>query len=295
MADLRDMQLLVALSRHQHFARAADECGISQPAFSGRIRNMESSFGVPLVKRGNRFLGFTAEGDIVLKWASKMLADAKGMRQEIDLMKGALTGKLSIGAVPTALTFAADVPAALRNLHPELSLEIVSASSSDIRRGLEDFSLDAGVTYLDEDGITNSFRTDPLYEERYVLLVPAAMAPRLEGAATWREAAGLPLCLLTRNMNNRRIIDDVFLQIGAAPVPVMETNAFTAAFAQVASGAAATIAPERLATSLPIAKGAIRLALEEPLVERRIGLVMVERDPMPPAMAVLKTALMTLL
>lgn len=49
------MQLLVALARHRHFARAARDVGISQPAFSMRIRKLEENLGVAIVRRGNRF------------------------------------------------------------------------------------------------------------------------------------------------------------------------------------------------------------------------------------------------
>ncbi len=290
MIDFRDMQLLTALAQHRHFARAADSCGISQPAFSGRIRNMEKDLGVPLVQRGNRFLGLTPEGEVVLGWSRKMLADAEGLRQEIAALKGSLTGRLAIGAVPTALSFIAQVPAAIRARHPDLRLEIISASSTAIRRGLEDFSLDAGVTYVDEkDG--PGFRSVPLYDETYVLLSPPAFAPRETGTATWAEAATLPLCLLTRDMNNRRIIDAVFEDVGAVPRPVMETNAFTAAFSQVASGAAATIAPVKLADSLPLAAGTIRLDLVEPTARHQIGLITVERDPVPPSLTALAEVL----
>lgn len=290
MIDLRDMQLLVALGQHRHFARAAAACGISQPAFSGRIRNMERGFGVPLVKRGNRFEGLTGEGEVVLRWSRKMLADAEGMRQEMALLKGTLTGRLAIGAVPTALSFIARVPAALRALHPDLRLEIISASSTAIRRGLEDFSLDAGVTYAKGEG-GPGFRVVPLYDETYVLLSPPALAPRAAGTATWAEAAALPLCLLTRDMNNRRLIDAVFAKVGAVPDPVMETNAFTAAFSQVAGGAAATIAPVALADSLPLAPGTVRLDLVEPEARHAIGLLMAERDPVPPALTALGAVL----
>jgi DNA-binding transcriptional LysR family regulator len=293
MIDLRDMQLLDALAQHRHFARAADACGISQPAFSGRIRNMEADFGVPLVQRGNRFLGLTKEGEVVLRWSRKMLADAEGMRQEIAALKGSLTGKLAIGAVPTALSFVAQIPAALRTLHPDLTLEIISASSTVIRRGLEDFSLDAGVSYI-EGADLPGFRSVPLYDETYVLLAPPGIAPRTSGTATWAEAATLPLCLLTSDMNNRRIIDTVFAEVGAAPKPVMETNAFTAAFAQVASGAAATIAPSKLADSLPIGANTVRLALTEPMASRVIGLVTADRDPVPPAVQAMMTTAMAI-
>ncbi len=290
MTDLRDMQLLAALARHRHFARAADECGISQPAFSARISNLEQSLGAPIVKRGNRFLGFTAEGEIVLKWAHTLLADADGLRQDIEAARGALSGELKIGVVPTALAYVAMLPPRLRMLHPDLAIHIISASSSQIARGLEDFSLDAGITYLDED-VPAALKTTHLYDERYVLVVPPEMAPRQSGDATWAEAAALPLCLLTQDMRNRRIIDETFRAVDATPRPVMETNAFTAALAQVATGTAATIAPERLAESLPIASEAVLLSLVDPVVTKPIGVVISDRDPAPPTVLALFKAL----
>lgn len=290
MADLRDMQLLAALARHKHFARAADECGISQPAFSARIRNLETTLGTPIVKRGNRFMGFTPEGEIALKWARRMVADADGLRQDIEAARGALSGRISIGAVPTAVTFAARSPAVLRAAHPDLTIQLFSMTSVEIRRGIEDFTLDAGVTYTDDESIAG-LRSEELYREQYVLLAPPALAPRRDGSATWREAAQLPLCLLTKNMRNRQIIDEIFTRVDATPRPIMETNDFVAALAQVASGALATIAPEYLADSMPYAEASVRLPLIEPEVIRPIGLVMADRDPMPPAMRALSKAM----
>lgn len=283
MADLRDMELVAALARHEHFARAAEESGISQPAFSARIRNLEKTLGVPIVKRGNRFLGFTPEGDIVLKWARRIIFDADGLRQEVQAAKGALIGRLSIGAVPTALTFAAQVPAQVRAAHPDLTMRLLSMTSTDVLRGIENFTLDAGITYLDDPAL-GALKTMPLYDEQYVLMVPPALAPRQSGTATWKEAAELPLCMLTSDMKNRQIIDEIFASVGAAPQPVMETNALVAALAQVASGTLATVAPELLADTLPIAQGAVRLRLIEPEAARSIGLVMADREPLPPAL-----------
>ena len=285
MPDLRDMQLLAALARQKHFARAADECGISQPAFSARIHNLELDLGVPVVKRGNRFLGFTPEGMIALKWAHRLLGDADGLRQEIEAARGALSGRLSVGVIPTALAFVARVPAALRTAHPGLTIQLFSLTSAQIGQGLEDFSLDAAVGYIDLErpaAVTGEL----VYQERYVLLAPTHLAPRREGGtATWAEAAALPLSLLTRNMRNRRILDETFLaHVGHLPQPVLETNDFTAALAQVAMGASATIVPEVLADSLALASDVTHLRLVAPVVERPVGLLVVEREPVPPAL-----------
>lgn len=290
MTDLRDMEMLVALAHNRHFARAADECGISQPAFSARIRNLEIELGIPIVRRGNRFLGFTAEGEIVIKWARQLLSDAEGMHQEIAAAKGAISGRLLIGAVPTALTYAAHTLERLRKKHPGLVIEIHSATSKEIWQGLEAFTLDAGITYM-EPPIPKSLKVDPLYDERYVLLAPKSLAPRKRGTATWAEAAALPLCLLTQNMRNREILNEVFAGIGAAPNIVMETNALTAALVQVETGTAATIAPEVLVETRYFSKDVAKLKLTEPDVSKPICLAIVAREPALPAVGILAKSL----
>ena len=228
MPDIRNLKLLVSLSHHKHFSRAAEDCGISQPAFSARIRSIEEEFGLPLVRRGNKFMGFTREGEVMLRWARKILADVEGMRQEIDALNSNLKGKLVVGTIPTALPFAADVSAQLRRDHPNLSIEIQSLSSTQIDIRLNDYSLDAGLTYVaDADPDTIEF----LYNETYALIAPESLAPRKRGTATWAEAAQLPLCLLTTNMRNRQFVDEVFEQIDVSPTIVMQTSGFTAALA----------------------------------------------------------------
>ncbi|MEM8950909.1 MAG: LysR family transcriptional regulator [Pseudomonadota bacterium] len=282
MPELRDMELLAALAKNRHFARAAAECGISQPAFSARIHNLELKLGAPIVKRGNRFMGFTEEGEIALKWAHRMIADARGLRQEIEDARDALSGKLVIGVVPTALTLVSKVAAALRDDHPSLIIQVLSHSSVDIAKGLEEFSIDAGVTYLNSILPAES-TSRHIYDERYECLMPRSIAPDVENDITWQEAARLPLCLLTGNMRNRKIINNAFEAADAAPNLVMETNAFTAALVQVASGTAATIAPEVLIDNIGVADDVVRLKLIEPTVVEPIGIVISKHEPRLPA------------
>jgi len=282
MPDLRDMELLAALARNKHFARAAADCGISQPAFSARIRNLELDLGAPIVLRANRFMGFTREGEIALKWAHQMIADARGLRQEIDRARGELTGWLTIGVVPTALSFVATIAAELRSAHPALVIRVLSHSSTEITEGLESFSLDAGVTYL-ESTLPAGCQVQPAYSECYEILAPRALVPQDRDAITWAEAAPIPLCLLPRNMMNRRIMDQAFEAAEATPNIVMETNAFTAALVQVTSGTAATIAPAMLIEHTTLPEAVARLKLTSPLIEKPVGVVTPEREPRLPA------------
>ena len=287
MAEIRDLKLLVSLAYHKHFSRAAEDCGISQPAFSTRIRKLEEEYAIPLVRRGNKFIGFTREGEVVLKWARRLLIDVEGMRQEIEAMSNNLTGKLVVGTIPTALPFAALVSKNLRQTHPNLSIEIQSLSSRQIEIRLNDFSLDAGITYVEGADPEN---TEKLYDETYILIAPESLAPRRSGTATWAEAAKLPLCLLTPDMRNRQFVDESFKSINMKPTVVMEANGFTAVLVQVASGSAATVAPKSVAETYFSIQSSVKLDLVEPMLTHAIGLTIKEQSPEPPVIRAFRDA-----
>ena len=288
MPELRDLELLVSLSRHKNFSHAAADCNISQPAFSTRIRKLEEGFKLPLVRRGNSFLGFTREGEVALKWARKLLADAEGMRQEINALRNNLDGKLTLGVIPTAMPFAARVSSQLRRKHPNLSIEIHSQSNRQITRRLNDFSLDAGIMYFDD---ADPDTTVKLYEERYVLIAPQTLASGYENQVTWAEAARFPLCLLTSDMRNRQLIDAVFEQVTALPTVVMEASGFTAVLAQVASGNAATIAPVSVAETFLALSLTVQFDLVEPVMTHPIGLSIKDQSPVLPVVQALRQAI----
>ena len=278
MLDLRDMEILTALAQHCHFQRAADACGISQPAFSTRLRNLEKKLGTPLVRRGNRYVGLTPEGEIALLWARRILQDAEGMRQDISAAKDGLSGHVSIGAVPTTVSFAARASILLRKSHPGLTVEIRSASSDQIQRELASFALDVGITYSNR--ISGSgLQVEHLYEERYVLVAPRSLVEASGDSITWRQAGKIPLCLMSADMNNRKIIDRVFSGIGIEPILALETNAFTAALVQVTAGLAGTIVPELLIENLNLPPDLVALPLQDPMISEPIGLATAALDP----------------
>lgn len=290
MIDLRDMELMLAVSRHRHFARAADEIGLSQPALSMRIRKLEQQLGAVLIKRGNRFQGFTAEGDIVLRHARQLLDDARAMRQELRSVDGELSGTLNIAAIPSALGFAARIPQRLAAAHPLIKMRLHSASSLAIQQGIEDGVFDAGISY--EDGVRGEFSIlSSLYLERYVLAVPADLAPRKSGTATWAEAASLPLSLLIRQMQNRRIIDGLFEDLGQSAQIVAEANAFSTCLIHAREGFAATIVPEILLDTTDLPAHVVTLNLAEPDVTKNIGLIAARRAAELPTILALRQVL----
>ena len=286
--DIRDMEILNALSQHGHFQRAANACGISQPAFSTRLRKLESKLGVQLVRRGNKFVGLTSEGEIALLWARRILQDAKGMQQEIDAAKRGLSGRVTMGVVPTAVAFAAKVASVLRKSHPGLSIEIRSGSADQIQLDLTSNRIDVGITYQNHTRGA-AYHAEHLYDERYVLVAPRHMFPEPTNEISWQQAAAIPLCLLSSDMNNRRIVDQVFADIGVKPIVTLETNAFVAALVQVEAGLAGTIAPEFLVENIHLPPELVVMPLVSPDVSEPIALATAkESTQMPLVLETLK-------
>jgi len=172
---------------------------------------MEESLGVLLVERGQRFRGFTTEGEKVLEWAQHVISDYDGLRQNLSEMRSGLVGQLRIGAIPVTLPIISLLTTPFAKCHPRTNMVIRSLTSIEIQRGLDDFSLDIGVTYLDNEPLAR-VRRFQLYMERYVLLTRKASNEGLSGRAaiSWSEAAAYPLCLLTSDMQNRAFLTCTF-------------------------------------------------------------------------------------
>ena len=278
--DLRDLEVIVALAEHRHFSRAADTCGISQPALSGRIRKLETDLGVPIVTRGNRFEGFTVEGEIALQWARRLLADKDGLLQDISRIRETVTGKLTIGVIPSSLPMISRLTVPFALAHPNVEITILSRTSIEIQRGLDTFVFDAGVTYLHNEPLSNVL-TRPLYKERYVLVCARPMVGENRQTINWADAADLPLCLLTTDMQNRRIIDMLFGQAGKVPNAHIFTNSFVAIVGHLRSGQIASVLPVDQANVMNL-DGLVALPLTDPDAEHEIGLVISDREPILP-------------
>ncbi|GAA0994413.1 LysR family transcriptional regulator [Acrocarpospora macrocephala] len=277
---LRQLEYLVALARERHFARAAASCHVSQPSLSAAIRKLERELDVPIVRRGRKFDGLTPEGERVLLWAHRILAEADALRQDLSLMRSSLSGTLRMGAIPTALTAASLLTTPFCERHPHARVSLASLSSREITRRLADFELDVAMTYLDGEPLGN-VRTTPLYEERYLLLTPddAELAGR--AFVRWTEVAALPLCLLAPEMRNRRILDGIFEWAGVVAVPAVETDTVSALYAHVATHRWSSVIAHAWLHMFGVPDGMRVIPLENPRQAPRVGLVIADRTPEP--------------
>src|SRR6201999_470948 len=120
----------------------------------------------------------------------------------------------------TALPVVAEITAPLLLDHPSLDLEIRSFSSQEITAQLDSFAIDAGITYLDNEPIGPLLGL-PLYREHYVFLTAGEQRAK---KLRWAALDGAALCLLSSEMQNRRIVDAALRESGASARARIESN-----------------------------------------------------------------------
>ncbi|WP_099042109.1 LysR family transcriptional regulator [Mycobacterium neglectum] len=269
---LRQLEYFVAVARERHFARAAEACYVSQPALSTAIAKLERELNVTLINRGQNFEGLTIEGERLVVWAKRLLADHHGLKAEAAALRSGISGTLRLGTGPTVSTTMAQPVAAFCALHPLAKVKVCSRlSSTELLRQLRNFELDAAIAHFgpdDQSGLT----VVPLYEEQYVLLVSGDKLAPGARTITWAEAAELPLALLSPDMRFRQFIDKAFASSGAVATPQVETDSVASLYAHVATGSWASVVPHTWLPAMPVTSGARAIRLVEPDTTAQISM-----------------------
>ena len=274
---LRQFQYLIALEQEGHFSRAAERCFVSQPSLSSAIKKLEEELGVPIILRDQKFQGFTAEGQRVVEWAKRLLADRSAMLEELAIMKKNLHGRLRIGAMPTSSPMLPIVARLFQQQYPSVQIDIQFMGIDQVTLALKNFELDVGITDLEE--LSDSrLETLPLYDEPLHLLMPDNDWLQDHSTVNWIEAADLPLCLLSPSMRERQMIDAAFSGVDCKPEPQLESNSIFQLAFHVMGGNLATIVPKRF-NELP---GTRSKLLVNPTVTQKLGLVWASGNPILP-------------
>jgi DNA-binding transcriptional LysR family regulator len=128
----------------------------------------------------------------------------------------------------------------------------------------------------------------PLYQERYHLLIAADAPLGRRSHVSWAEVGSIPLCLLTPDMQNRRIIDRRLRDAGVEPAPTLQSNSMVVLFSHVRTGRWASVMPAVLAETMGLTPR-IRSVPIDDAEPPMIGLVYPQREPLTPLTAALVT------
>jgi len=274
------LEYFVAVAREQHFGRAAAASFVSASALSESIRKLEAELGVPLVRRGRAFQGLTPEGEAVLVWARRMIADHRALKDEVNSAAGRLAGVVRVGVIPSGVALAARVLAELCATHPHLEVRLITGLTSEqVVSGLRSFELDAGL--LHPAAAADDVRHILVDRDRLVV-VGAATRSDLGDTIDATSLERLPVCVLEPGMRARQILDDALAERGVRLRPRVEADSVEALLALARTGEWISVVPR---SAVPKAAASIGVRVAEivgPQVSIPIVLATLGEEPRPP-------------
>lgn len=166
--SLRDLRLLVTLSERRHFARTAEEFGLSQATLSATVKKIEAAFGKPLFERSSRNVTLTPEGESVVRQALTVLEESTILANTLQTASAPLCGRFRLGAFPTLAPYL--FPLVLPELlttYPKLQLVLTEALTEELLRMLRARQLDAALLALPQE--ESDLAVWPLFREPFWL------------------------------------------------------------------------------------------------------------------------------
>lgn len=168
MITITQLEYIVAVDEHRHFATAAEKCFVTQPTLSMQIKKLEEDLGVIIFDRSRHPVVPTDIGQKLIEQARVVLASAQRMMEIINEDKQEITGTLRIGIIPTLAPYLLPefIGPYIRR-HPGVQVEVEELVSEEIICRLKIDTLDAGifVTPYRDDKI----RTEPVFYEEMMI------------------------------------------------------------------------------------------------------------------------------
>ena len=167
---LQQLEYIVTVCRMRHFARAAEQCGVTQPTLSAMVQKLEAELGLKLFERSSQQVTPTRIGLRVVEQAEEVLAAAARVKELVDEERHSLAGTFRLGVLPTIAPYL--LPRffpRLRKEHPETDLRVTELKTADICRALREGTLDAAVLVSLPD--MEDYEQVPLYYEQFIVYV----------------------------------------------------------------------------------------------------------------------------
>jgi LysR family hydrogen peroxide-inducible transcriptional activator len=278
MLTLRQLGYLNALARHRHFGRAAEECGVSEPALSMQIRELERFLGIELIERRPGVAMLTGLGAEIARRAGCILSATTDLVDLAHHGSRVLIGALRLGVIPTLAPYI--LPNLLPYLgckHPDLSLDLVETQTSSLLMELTRGTLDVLLLALPID--KPEFATIRLFDDRFLLAVPANDPWPENARVTARDVSQRKLLLLEEG----HCLRDQALAFCAearsnAPTGLGATSLATI-IQMVANGYGVTLVPE-VAVDVEVRDERMKLLrFVEPEPSRTVGLAWRQTSP----------------
>jgi DNA-binding transcriptional LysR family regulator len=267
---LRQLRVFRAAATERNFSRAGDAVGLTQPAVSRSILELESQLGLKLLDRTTREMVLTDAGQSLALRLDRILDELDQALLDVRGMSGARRGKVRVASSPTLsanLMPACIAACAVRE--PDIELMLLDRIQQDVLDSVRGGEVDFGVVI--EPSSADDLHAEPVLSDPFVLVMPAGHALARRREVRWAALAGHPLVLLDHGSGSRRLIDEALLEHGVEAVVAQQLGHPTTVFRMVEAGIGISVMPA-LAVP-PHGLSPLVVVPIVPRVERRVMLV----------------------
>jgi DNA-binding transcriptional LysR family regulator len=289
--NLDQLRSLIEVVQLGSFTEAAKRLHLTQPAISQQIRELENRCEVQLVERVGKRAIATPAGRELITHGRRIMADAEHALAAVHHHKEGAAGRVHLGTGPTALVYL--LPPVLRKVrdaHPNIEIVVTTGTTHSIAEALLANEIDIGFTALPVDTRdldTVPVRTDPM------VAIPPGTDHSIPAKVTPADVAGRTLILEYQRVPHQQL-SRAWLQAGGVEVrPAMEFDSIEAIKSAVSAGLGMAIVPGPAMSEGPPMNSIVVRPLDPPLT-RTLGLVERRGRAEPPALSIVRDAIMTL-
>jgi DNA-binding transcriptional LysR family regulator len=246
--ELRHLRAIAAVARHNSFTKAAEELHLAQPAISQQIRRLEEELGIEVFRRSSRAVEVTAEGELILAYAKRVLAEVDSLHSELEELTGLLRGQIVIGGLyPTGTYDLPSVLAEFRRRHPAVSVHLREDTSDEVLAMLRDDTMDCAFASVDPDALGDEFAGTLLWEEEFIVALPVGHPLASREHVTFAELAGEDLIAYRENSALRRRLEQIMAEEGLTPKNAYVCTEMSAVRAFTSKGLGVAVLPRSVA------------------------------------------------
>lgn len=224
--DLRQIRAFVAVARERNFTRAAETLHIAQPAVSMAVGKLEDALELTLFNRRGRQVSLTAEGEVFLRHAERILGDCLAADTEMAELKGLASGEVRIGIPPMMSSYY--FPRVIRDFrvrYPLLQLAVFGEGAARIQQLIAAGEIDMGV--IAGSRIPDGLQSRRFLREEIVACVPVGHHLAARASIRLEELLAEPLILFKKGYYMRELTDELMRHQPQPPRVVFQTNLFS--------------------------------------------------------------------
>lgn len=242
--SLRQLRVFQSVAQHSSFTRAGDQIGLTQPAVSRCVTELEQHLGIKLLDRTTREVVLTEAGRSLAVRLARVLEDLDSVLLDVRGLATQRQGRVRVASSPTlSANLLPECIARCRQEHPGLQLLLLDRMQHDALASVLSGEVDFGVVIEPEPGRSDELHAEPILSEPFCLVCPPTHRLATQRSVRWAALAGEPLVLLDHASGSRRLIDDALHQHGVQALVAQEVGHVTTIFRMLDAGLGISVVP----------------------------------------------------